>query len=72
MLARSADRVLSDEDRERLELERHALHAHRYELPHAVTGARVALTSPLPPDLAAFWEAKGGTVFPGVPVDPAA
>jgi 23S rRNA pseudouridine1911/1915/1917 synthase len=72
MLARSADRELSDEDRERLELDRHALHAHRYEMRHAVTGAALALSSPLPADLAAFWKSKGGTLLPGVPADPIA
>jgi 23S rRNA pseudouridine1911/1915/1917 synthase len=58
ILARAADRELTDEDRERLELSRHALHAHRYRMPHAVTGEDLDLVSPLPPDLQAFWESR--------------
>jgi 23S rRNA pseudouridine1911/1915/1917 synthase len=58
LLARAADRVLTDEDRVRLELPRHALHAHRYRLPHAVTGEPLDLVSPLPADLSAFWDSR--------------
>jgi 23S rRNA pseudouridine1911/1915/1917 synthase len=58
ILARAADRELTDEDRTRLELPRHALHAHRYELPHAVTGEPLDLISPLPADLEAFWRSR--------------
>jgi 23S rRNA pseudouridine1911/1915/1917 synthase len=58
LLARAADGELTDEDRARLELPRHALHAHRYEMPHALTGAPLELVSPLAADLAAFWEAQ--------------
>jgi len=60
LLARAADRELTDDDRAVLELPRHALHAHRYRLPHAVTGEDLDLVSPLPPDLRAFWESRGG------------
>ena len=35
---------------------RQALHAWRLELPHPRTGERVRLETPLPPDLAGFWE----------------
>jgi 23S rRNA pseudouridine1911/1915/1917 synthase len=49
----------TDEDRARLRLPRHALHAWRLELPHPRDGGRVALEAPLPADLAAFWEACG-------------
>jgi 23S rRNA pseudouridine1911/1915/1917 synthase len=49
-------KALTDDDRARLRLPRHALHAFRLELPHPVTRAPVALESPLPADLAAFWE----------------
>ena len=56
MLARSADGELTDEDRALLELPRHALHAHRYALTHAVTGGPLDLVSPLPADLQAFWD----------------
>ncbi len=56
MLARAADGELSAADIALLELPRHALHAHRYRLRHAVTGETLELTSPLPDDLAAFWQ----------------
>jgi len=55
MLARGADDELTDEDRRRLELARHALHAHRYEIPHALTGEALDLVAPLAPDLVTFW-----------------
>ncbi|HTT70810.1 MAG TPA: RluA family pseudouridine synthase [Anaeromyxobacteraceae bacterium] len=56
-------RALSAEDRALLRLDRQALHAHRLALPHPVTRERVLLESPLPADLAAFWEscARPGT-----------
>ena len=56
MLARAADGELSPEDLERLELPRHALHAHRYELRHAINGQELCFESPLPDDLTLFWE----------------
>jgi 23S rRNA pseudouridine1911/1915/1917 synthase len=55
LLARAADRRLKASDLEQLELPRHALHAHRYELPHAITGEPLELVSPLPRDLETFW-----------------
>jgi len=55
MLARAADGELRPEDLLLLELSRHALHAHRYRLRHAVTGEMLELVSPLPRDLAEFW-----------------
>lgn len=55
LLARAADGLLTDEDRALLELPRHALHAHRYRLDHAVTGESLELVSELPADLADFW-----------------
>jgi len=58
LLARAADGELDASDLEKLELPRHALHAHRYRMVHAVTGESLELTSPLPDDLAAFWESK--------------
>jgi 23S rRNA pseudouridine1911/1915/1917 synthase len=58
MLARAADGELTAEDLALLELPRQALHAHRYALPHPVTGAELDLTSPLPPDLADFWQSQ--------------
>jgi 23S rRNA pseudouridine1911/1915/1917 synthase len=60
LLARAADGELTPEDLVRLELPRHALHAHRYSLPHAVTGDVLDLVAPLPADLAEFWRARGG------------
>lgn len=56
LLARAADGELSAEDIALLELPRHALHAHRYRLRHALTSETLELTSPLPEDLAAFWQ----------------
>jgi 23S rRNA pseudouridine1911/1915/1917 synthase len=55
MLARAADGELRPEDLALLELSRHALHAHRYRLRHAVTGQDLELVAPLAPDLAEFW-----------------
>jgi 23S rRNA pseudouridine1911/1915/1917 synthase len=56
MLARAADGELTSADIALLELPRHALHAHRYRLRHAVTGAPLELVSPLASDLARFWQ----------------
>lgn len=50
-------REMTAGDRARLRLDRHALHAWRLALPHPVTGDQVALESPLPPDIAALWDA---------------
>jgi 23S rRNA pseudouridine1911/1915/1917 synthase len=58
MHARGADDELTSEDLRRLELPRQALHAHRYQLPHAVTGETLDLCSPLAPDLERFWSGK--------------
>ncbi len=55
MLARSADGELDDDDLARLELPRHALHAHRYRITHAFSGEVLEVESPLPGDLARFW-----------------
>ncbi len=49
-------REMTDDDRTRLRLPRHALHAWRLELPHPRSGERVALEAPVPADLGAFWE----------------
>jgi 23S rRNA pseudouridine1911/1915/1917 synthase len=48
-------RALTDADRGRLRLDRHALHAWRLELPHPVTRQPIRLEAPLAADLAAFW-----------------
>jgi 23S rRNA pseudouridine1911/1915/1917 synthase len=57
--ARGADGELTAEDFARLEMPRHALHATQIELPHPITNAPLALNSPLPPDMVAFWETAG-------------
>jgi 23S rRNA pseudouridine1911/1915/1917 synthase len=65
LLARAADGELTDQDRRLLELERHALHAHRYRLRHPITGRTLDLVSPLPRDLAEFWEHLDSHGSPG-------
>jgi 23S rRNA pseudouridine1911/1915/1917 synthase len=60
MLARAADGELTPDDLSLLELPRHALHAHRYRLRHAVTGEPLELVAPLPHDLDEFWQAVRG------------
>jgi 23S rRNA pseudouridine1911/1915/1917 synthase len=57
MLARAADGELTAEDLALLELPRHALHAHRYALEHPLTRVPLDLRTPLPTDLADFWQA---------------
>jgi 23S rRNA pseudouridine1911/1915/1917 synthase len=47
---------LSEEDRSRLLLDRHALHAHRLRFPHPIRGEEVEIVAPLPQDMAAFLE----------------
>jgi 23S rRNA pseudouridine1911/1915/1917 synthase len=59
MFARHADGVLTETDLVALELGRHALHAARLSLPHPITGEPLAIESPLPDDLAAFWTSLG-------------
>jgi 23S rRNA pseudouridine1911/1915/1917 synthase len=55
---RSADRTQTQEDLDRLELPRHALHATRMVLPDPGNPRhRVEIVAPLPADLAAFWDA---------------
>ena len=53
---RFTKRELTEADRVTLRLDRQALHAWRLTLPHPRTGVTVALESPLPPDLQAFWD----------------
>jgi 23S rRNA pseudouridine1911/1915/1917 synthase len=48
--------AMTDADRARLRLPRHALHAWRLELPHPRTRERLALEAPLPADLREFWD----------------
>jgi 23S rRNA pseudouridine1911/1915/1917 synthase len=61
LLARAADGVLTTQDLQRLELPRHALHASRYRLLHAVTGEALDLHAPLAPDLMNFWKSVAGS-----------
>jgi 23S rRNA pseudouridine1911/1915/1917 synthase len=58
LLARAADGLLDEQDLARLELPRHALHAHCYRFEHAMTGQVLELTSPLANDLASFWRSR--------------
>lgn len=55
-LARAADGELTPEDLALLELPRHALHAHRYELPHPFTNDQLVVVSPLARDLKDFFD----------------
>jgi 23S rRNA pseudouridine1911/1915/1917 synthase len=59
LLARAADGELDEADLARLELPRHALHAHRYALSHPLLGSTLEVSSPLPKDLADFWDTRG-------------
>ena len=55
--ARAADSELTD-GTTRCSDPRHALHATRMALPHPTTGAPLTIESPLPEDLASFWETR--------------
>lgn len=52
---RAADNLLTAEDLDRLELDRHALHAAEIELDHPDDGRRLRIEAPLLADMAAFW-----------------
>jgi 23S rRNA pseudouridine1911/1915/1917 synthase len=57
LFARGADGTLTEDDHRVLEIPRHALHAHRLELPHPDRPHRpLTIVSNLPADLAAHWE----------------
>jgi len=59
LFGRGADGTLTDDDLARLELPRHALHAHRMTLPHpSRPSQRVEIVSPLPRDLEDFWNTR--------------
>lgn len=49
--------AMTDDDRARLRLARHALHAWRLELPHPRTDVPLTLEAALPEDLRGFWDA---------------
>jgi len=53
--------VLTDEDRELLELDRHALHASVLAFEHPITRERITIEAPLPDDLATFWQQVAGS-----------
>jgi 23S rRNA pseudouridine1911/1915/1917 synthase len=55
LFAKNADGLLTPRERELLELDRHALHAHTLTLVRPETGARLCIEAPLPADLRAFW-----------------
>ncbi len=59
ILARAADGEMTPEDLDLLERPRHALHANRYALTHAVTLLPLSIESPLPADLTEFWRSVG-------------
>jgi 23S rRNA pseudouridine1911/1915/1917 synthase len=74
-LARAADKELTDEDLRLLELPRHALHAHRYEMPHPFTDQNLVVMSPLAADLELFFatassEAESMRSAPAPPTTP--
>ncbi len=62
LLARGADRELTEDDERALELPRHALHAAIYRLDHVFSGKRLVFAAPMPSDLEEFWTAKGGSL----------
>jgi 23S rRNA pseudouridine1911/1915/1917 synthase len=57
MFARGADGELTQDDLIKLEMPRHALHAHTIAFDHPIDGSPVAIESPLPEDMRAFWDA---------------
>lgn len=52
---RDVDGKATEEDRLRLELPRHALHASRLALVHPITLAPLEVVAPLPAEMEAFW-----------------
>lgn len=64
------DGVLDDSDLQRLELPRQALHAWTMSLAHPMTGERLSLVAPAPPDIVAFAAARGGPSRLTPPTDP--
>lgn len=64
MLARASDGELTQEDLQRLELPRQALHAECYRLPHPLAGTTLDLRAPPPDDLQQFWFKVAGRGLP--------
>jgi 23S rRNA pseudouridine1911/1915/1917 synthase len=60
VFARAADGQLTPEDAARLELPRHALHASRLSLLHPIERTPLAFESPMPDDMADFWQQLAG------------
>lgn len=56
LFARGVDGELTEDDRQSLELDRHALHASGLSFEHPITKAEIDIEAPLPADLASFWE----------------
>ena len=56
LLARAADGELTQADLSLLELPRHALHAHRYQMPHPFMNQELDVVSPLAKDLKEFFD----------------
>jgi len=56
LLARAADGELTQADLALLELPRHALHAHRYQMPHPFLSQELDVVSPLAKDLKEFFD----------------
>ena len=52
--ARCADGELTAEDTALLEMDRHALHAHRLDLRHPMTDLPLSVIAPLPRDMTDF------------------
>lgn len=64
LLVRGADRQLTQDDLETLELPRHALHAYEHRITHEITGQELRVVAPLPRDLADFWRERTGAPLP--------
>jgi 23S rRNA pseudouridine1911/1915/1917 synthase len=65
LFARGADQSLTADDRAVLELDRHALHAHRLAFDHPITRARLSIEAPVPADFTSFWaRVSGGEAIP--------
>jgi RluA family pseudouridine synthase len=64
--ARAADRKLTGDDLQRLEMPRHALHALRLEIAHPITDVPLAIEAPLPADMTEFWDSLDDETRPAV------
>lgn len=64
LLTRGADRQLTEDDLETLELPRHALHAYEHRILHEITGEELRVVAPLPRDMSDFWRDRTGAPLP--------